>query len=235
MTRLGVVMTPEPGNPHEADGGAQPRERPRAGRPSVPAPAARRGRQRLAGRPGRGRAARRRPRRGPAPRCGPRPRRGLGARRQQRRRRGPAHHLGAEPRAAPDDVRRLRPARAAAGARRLRGPRALAAPGPGAVRLPTRSRHRPVHVPQQGRGVLPRGGARSRRQAVVRDAAPADVGPRLVPRGRDRAPARRHHGRTTRDLDLVRPGRARRGRHPRPRATREPPLRRAVRVRRTRS
>ena len=67
---------------------------------------------------------------------------------------------------------------------------------------------------------FPEVGARSRRQAVVRDAAPADVGPRLVPRGRDRAPPRRRHGRATRDLDLVRPGRARRGRHPRPRATR---------------
>ena len=43
------------------------------------------------------------------------------------------------------------------------------------------------------------------RQAVVRHVAPADVGPRLVPRGRDRAPPRRRHGRTARDLDLVRP------------------------------
>ena len=102
--------------------------------------------------------------------------------------------------------------------------------GPVQFALPTRSRHRPVHVPQQGRGLLPRAGARSRRPAVVRDAAPADVGPRLVPRGRDRAPPCRSHRRTPRHLDLLRPCRARRGRHPRARATPGPPLRRAVRV-----
>ena len=45
--------------------------------------------------------------------------------------------------------------------------------------------------PEQGRRVLPRAGSRPGRTAVVRDAAPPDVGPRLVPSGRDRPSARR--------------------------------------------
>ena len=69
------------------------------------------------------------------------------------------------------------------------------------------ARHRPEPVPQQGHGVLPRAGARSGRRTVVRDAASADVGPRLVPRGRGRAPAGRGHRRPAGDLDLVRAGR----------------------------
>ena len=75
-------------------------------------------------------------------------------------------------------------------------------------------RHRPEPVPQQGRGVLPRAGAGPAGPPGVRDAAPADVGPRLVPRGREGAPAGRHHRRAARHLDLVRPGRRGAGRRP---------------------
>ena len=121
LTRLGVVMTPEPGDPLEAAGRAEPGQRPRprtarlyllprivaAGnvsrvglaevvlRDGVPVGVERRGVV-LAPDEGWERGA------------------------EQRRRRGPAHHLDPEPRAARDDLRRLRPARAAAGARRLR-------------------------------------------------------------------------------------------------------------------
>ena len=68
--------------------------------------------------------------------------------------------------AARDDLRRLRPARPAPGARRLRGPAGLAAARPGAFDYQPRPGHRPEPVPQQGRGVLPRAGAGPGRHAV---------------------------------------------------------------------
>ena len=76
-----------------------------------------------------------------------------------RGRRGPARHHDPEPRPARDDLRRLRPARPAAGARGLRRPRVLAAARPAALRLRARARHRPQPVPEQGRGVVPGAGA----------------------------------------------------------------------------
>ena len=102
--------------------------------------------------------------------------------------------------------------------------------GSGAVRLPARPRHRPEHVPQQGRGVLPRAGSGPARPAGLRDAAPADVGPRLVPRGRDRAPSGRRHRRAARHLDLLRAGRRGARRRPGAGPAPRPPLRRAVRA-----
>ena len=121
------------------------------------------------GAPGRGRARRRRPR----------ARRGLGARARPRRRRGPAHHLDPGARRACHDLRGLRAARAAdrrwPSSDDLRDWRRL---GPVHFEYQAGPGHRPEPVPEQGRRVLPRAGHRARRAAGVRDAAPADVGPR---------------------------------------------------------
>ena len=112
LTRVGVLMTPEPGNELEAEGVLNPASGfgpdgrlyllPRlvaAGNVSrvglAEVDADRR-------RADRGVPARRRARTG----------RGLGTRHEQRRRRGPAGHLDPAARRARDDLRRLRPARA---------------------------------------------------------------------------------------------------------------------------
>ena len=138
LTRLGVVMAPDPGDPNEAEGVLNPasgRDRTAA----VPAAAAGRGRQRLPGRPGRDRdRTGRRPGRRRTRRRRARTGRRLGTRRRPRRRRGPAGHLGAEPRRARDDLRRLRAARPEAGAGRLRP---ICAPGSGWDPCTSSTRH----------------------------------------------------------------------------------------------
>ena len=122
-----------------------------------------------------------------------------------------------------DDVRRLRAARAEA---RARGVVRTCGTGRGWARCTSstsRPGHRPEPVPEQGHRVLPRAGDRAGRRTVVRDAAPADVGPRLVPRGRGRPPAGRGHRRPAGDLGVVRAGRRCRARCAEPGASAQPP------------
>ena len=81
------------------------------------------------------------------------------------------------PRPARHDLRRLRAARPADGARGVdRSPR-VATSRTGALHVRRRPRHRSEPVPQQGRGLLPRAGRRAGRRALLRGAAPPDVGP----------------------------------------------------------
>ena len=162
-----------------------------AGREAVPAAAAGRRGQRLPGRPGRGGGARRRPVGRRAARRRPRPGRRLGARHGPRRRRGPPRTW--VPTLAPsrDDLRGVRAARA-------RGWRS-----PCRRTWRTGERLGPVQFdyqpdldtdlglfPNKDAVLLPRAGARTRRARLLRHAAPADVGPRLVPARRERPPAR---------------------------------------------
>nr|WP_284290749.1 carbohydrate ABC transporter permease [Angustibacter aerolatus] len=215
LTRVGTVMEPDPSNPHEVAGVLNPASgRTPDGRLHLLPRLVAEGNVSRVGlaevEPDRRGAHRR-----PAARRGARAGRGLGARRGQRRRRGPAHHLGAVARSgrhARHDVRRVRAARPEARARRLDRPRALDPARAGADGVPARPRHRPEPVPQQGRRVVPRGRARPRRRAVVRRAAPPDVGPGLDPPRRDHAPAGRRRRRAAGHLDLVRRGRRRAGR-----------------------
>ncbi len=162
LTRLGVVMRPDPAVPFEAEGVLNPAQRPHRGRPALAA--------------------------APAGRAGNVSRIGLaevivdggvpvGVRRDSvvlspdagwergarpRRRRGSAHDLDPDARAARDDLCRLRSARPEAGAGRLRRPADLAPARPGALRLSAGPRHRPEPLSEQGRRVLPGAGDRAR-------------------------------------------------------------------------
>ena len=110
---------------------------------------------------------------------------------EQRRRRGPAHHVGAVARPARDDLRRLRPARPDAGARRLGGP-APRGGGSGRCTSSTSRTSTPTSTcsPTRTRVFFPEPVPGPGRRARLRDAAPADVGPRLDPRRRGRPTCR---------------------------------------------
>ena len=124
-----------------------------------------------------------------------------------------------------------RPDGPAAGAGELGGPALVATTGSGALRVRARPAARLQPVPQQGRRVLPGAGARAGRGTLLGDAAPADVGPGLDPRGRGRRPAGRPGRSATGHLDLLRSrGRGREGRLA-TRALVRPPARRALAAR----
>ena len=137
----------------------------------------------------------------------------MGAGAQQCGSRRPAYDVRPAPRAPRDDVCRVRTARTQDRHRDLGGPARMAAARSGALRLRRRARHGSQPVPEQGHAVLPRAGARSGRRAVLRGAAPADVGPRLDPRRRGNPPSGGHHRRPARHLDQLRARRRGRGGH----------------------
>ena len=185
MERLGVVMAPEPDDPDEAWGVLNPASARDRNGDVVPVPAARGRGQRVAGRARPG-AVRRR--------TGRRPASSGSASRSSRRSRGsgttapPASRI---PRITFVPTARawvmtytaygpLGPKIALAAVAR---PRRLGAARPGVVlATSTALGARPQPVPEQGRGALPRARRRAG-GAVLRAAAPADVGPRLDDRG----------------------------------------------------
>ena len=210
LTRIGVIMSPEDGNPLEVDGRAEPRVRSGSPRGVLPAaPAGGRG-QCLPDRLGQDHHDRRGADlgdpRGRGAGAGPE----LGTGRRSCRGRGPASDLDRGPRRARDDLCRVRAAGAADGGGHLDRPADVDPARTGALRLRRRVGLRPQPVPQQGHRLLRRTGPRSGRHAEPGGAAPADVGsgrdePRPGPAATGRAA--RSAGR---DLDLLRP--ARRGR-----------------------
>ncbi len=140
-----------PGRRSAGGGGrAQSGQRARRRRPALAAAPPGRARQRLARRAGRGDRRGRSPHGRAARGHRPGPGRRLGTGRRPRRRRGPAGHVAAVARRARDDLRRLRPARAASGAGQLDEPARLDPARTDPLRLPGRPRHRPEPVPQQG-------------------------------------------------------------------------------------
>ena len=171
-----------------------PASRPHPGRQLLPAaPAGRRG-QRLPGRPGRGRSST-----DGVPVGVERegvvlaPGRGLGA----RARTTPASRTRGSPGSRRSALHVMTyvaygPLGPEAGAGRLDGPARLAAARPDPLRATSRSLDTDLNLfPNKDAVFFPEPVPGPGRRARVRDAAPADVGPRLVPRRRGRAPAGR--------------------------------------------